>query len=50
VRVAGASCRANNRMDARPQDPASRYEFIVGSYYFFENLLALNGRRDPTRV
>lgn len=40
----------NKRMDARPQDRASRCEFIVGSYYLFESLLALDGRVDPLRV
>jgi unsaturated chondroitin disaccharide hydrolase len=37
----------NKRPDARPQDRVSRCEFIVGSYYFFESLLALDGRIDP---
>ncbi|MGH7409423.1 MAG: glycosyl hydrolase, partial [Candidatus Methylomirabilales bacterium] len=40
----------NRRPDARPQDKVSRCEFIVGSYYFFESLLSLAGRIDPTRV
>jgi len=40
----------NRREDARPQDRAHRCEFIVGSYYLLENLLALNGRLDPLRV
>jgi unsaturated chondroitin disaccharide hydrolase len=40
----------NKRPDARTQDRASRCEFIVGSYYLFEALLALDGRLDPTRV
>jgi len=40
----------NKRMDARPQDRANRCEFIVGSYYLFESLLALAGRLDPLRV
>ena len=40
----------NKRGDARPQDRAHRCEFIVGSYYLFESLLALNGRLDPLRV
>jgi unsaturated chondroitin disaccharide hydrolase len=37
----------NKRGDARPQDRANRCEFIVGSYYAFESLLALAGRLDP---
>jgi hypothetical protein len=40
----------NKRADARSQDRASRCEFIVGGYYLFEALLALDGRLDPTRV
>jgi unsaturated chondroitin disaccharide hydrolase len=40
----------NKRADARPQDRAHRCEFIVGSYYLFESLLAINGRLDPLRV
>jgi len=40
----------NKRVDARPQDRANRCEFIVGSYYLFESLLALAGRVDPLRV
>ena len=40
----------NNRGGARPQDRANRCEFIVGSYYLFESLLALDGRVDPLRV
>jgi unsaturated chondroitin disaccharide hydrolase len=40
----------NKRTDARPQDRADRCEFIVGSYYLFESLLALAGRLDPLRV
>jgi unsaturated chondroitin disaccharide hydrolase len=40
----------NKRTDARPQDRANRCEFIVGSYYLFETLLALEGRIDPLRV
>lgn len=40
----------NKRMDARPLDRANRCEFIVGSYYLFESLLALAGRLDPLRV
>jgi len=40
----------NKRVDARPQDRANRCEFIVGSYYLFECLLALDGRGDPLRV
>jgi unsaturated chondroitin disaccharide hydrolase len=40
----------NKRTDARPQDAASRCEFIVGSYYLFESLLALDGRLDPVTV
>lgn len=40
----------NKRTDARPHDRASRCEFIVGSYYLFESLLALAGRLDPLRV
>lgn len=40
----------NRRADARPQDRAHRCEFIVGSYYLFESLLALDGRLDPLRV
>jgi unsaturated chondroitin disaccharide hydrolase len=40
----------NRREDARPQDRAHRCEFIVGSYYLLESLLALNGRLDPLRV
>ena len=40
----------NKRADARPHDRASRCEFIVGSYYLFESLLALAGRIDPLRV
>ena len=40
----------NKRADARPQDNASRCEFIVGSYYLFESLLGLAGRLDPLRV
>ncbi len=40
----------NKRTDARPQDRANRCEFIVGSYYLFESLLALAGRLDPLRV
>jgi unsaturated chondroitin disaccharide hydrolase len=40
----------NKRIDARPQDRANRCEFIVGSYYLFESLLALAGRIDPIRL
>jgi hypothetical protein len=40
----------NKRADARAHDRANRCEFIVGSYYFFESLLALSGRLDPLRV
>jgi len=40
----------NKRVDARPQDRANRCEFIVGSYYLLESLLALAGRVDPLRV
>jgi unsaturated chondroitin disaccharide hydrolase len=40
----------NKRADARAHDRANRCEFIVGSYYFFESLLALAGRIDPLRV
>lgn len=40
----------NKRADARPQDRSNRCEFIVGSYYLFESLLALAGRLDPLRV
>jgi unsaturated chondroitin disaccharide hydrolase len=40
----------NKRTDARPHDRANRCEFIVGSYYFFESLLALAGRIDPLAV
>ena len=40
----------NKRTDARPHDRANRCEFIVGTYYFFESLLALAGRIDPLRV
>jgi unsaturated chondroitin disaccharide hydrolase len=40
----------NKRADARAHDRASRCEFIVGSYYLFESLLALTGRIDPLRV
>ena len=31
-------------------DAANRCEFIVGSYYLFESLLALAGRLDPARI
>jgi unsaturated chondroitin disaccharide hydrolase len=40
----------NKRADARPHDRANRCEFVVGSYYFFESLVALAGRIDPLRV
>jgi hypothetical protein len=40
----------NKRADARPQDRANRCEFIVGSYYLFESLLALASEIDPLRV
>jgi unsaturated chondroitin disaccharide hydrolase len=40
----------NKRTDARPHDRANRCEFIVGTYYFFESLLALAGRMDPLSV
>jgi unsaturated chondroitin disaccharide hydrolase len=40
----------NKRADARPHDRANRCEFIVGSYYLFESLVALAGRVDPLRV
>ena len=40
----------NKRADARPSDRANRCEFIVGSYYLFESLLALDCRVDPLRV
>jgi unsaturated chondroitin disaccharide hydrolase len=40
----------NKRTDARPQDRANRCEFIVGSSYLLESLLALAGRLDPLRV
>jgi unsaturated chondroitin disaccharide hydrolase len=40
----------NKRADARPEDQASRCEFIVGSYYLFESLLGLAGRLDPLQV
>ena len=40
----------NKRTDARPHDRVNRCEFIVGSYYLFESLLALAGRLDPLRV
>ena len=48
-RVAGMLTEAcfNKRVDARPQDRANRCEFIVGSYYLFESLLALDGHIDP---
>lgn len=51
-RVAGMLTAAcfNQRADARAHDRASRCEFIVGSYYLFESLLALAGRLDPLRV
>lgn len=51
-RVTGMLTEAcfNKRLDARPQDRANRCEFIVGSYYLFESLLALDGRLDPLRV
>jgi unsaturated chondroitin disaccharide hydrolase len=51
-RVAGMLTDAcfNKRADARPHDRAHRCEFIVGSYYLFESLLALAGRLDPLRV
>jgi len=40
----------NKRADARPQDNASRCEFVVGSYYLFESLLGLADRLDPLSV
>jgi unsaturated chondroitin disaccharide hydrolase len=40
----------NKRADARPHDRANRCEFIVGSYYLLESLLALAGQIDPLRV
>jgi unsaturated chondroitin disaccharide hydrolase len=40
----------NKRPDARPQDAASRCEFIVADYYLFESLLALAGKLDPARI
>jgi unsaturated chondroitin disaccharide hydrolase len=40
----------NKRSDARAHDRANRCEFIVGSYYLFESLLALAGLLDPLRV
>lgn len=40
----------NKRSDARPEDQASRCEFIVGSYYLLESLLGLAGRLDPLQV
>jgi unsaturated chondroitin disaccharide hydrolase len=40
----------NKRPDARPQDAASRCEFIVADYYLLESLLALAGKLDPTLV
>jgi unsaturated chondroitin disaccharide hydrolase len=51
-RVAGILTEAcfNKRADARPHDRANRCEFIVGSYYLFESLLALTGRLDPLKV
>jgi unsaturated chondroitin disaccharide hydrolase len=52
TRVPGMLTEAcfNRRDDARPQDRANRCEFIVGSYYLFESLLALDGKLDPLRV
>lgn len=52
TRVPGMLTEAcfNRRDDARPQDRANRCEFIVGSYYLFESLLALAGTVDPLRV
>lgn len=51
-RVPGMLTQAcfNKRPDARPHDRISRCEFIVGSYYLFESLLALAGHLDPLRV
>jgi unsaturated chondroitin disaccharide hydrolase len=40
----------NKRPDARPQDRVSRCEFVVGSYYLLESLLALSGALDPLRL
>ena len=40
----------NKRPDARPMDAANRCEFIVGSYYLFESLLALHGAIDAARL
>ncbi|MEO7403054.1 MAG: glycosyl hydrolase, partial [Burkholderiales bacterium] len=40
----------NKRPDARPHDAATNCEFIVGTYYLFESLLALAGKFDPTRL
>jgi unsaturated chondroitin disaccharide hydrolase len=40
----------NKRRDARPQDAASRCEFIVADYYLLESLLVLAGKLDPTLV
>ena len=40
----------NKRPDARPMDAANRCEFIVGSYYLFESLLALSGTVDAGRI
>jgi unsaturated chondroitin disaccharide hydrolase len=51
-RVTGMLTEAcfNRRPDARAHDRANRCEFIVGTYYLFESLVALAGRVDPLRV
>jgi unsaturated chondroitin disaccharide hydrolase len=40
----------NKRPDARPQDAASKCEFIVADYYLLECLLVLTGSLDPTEL
>lgn len=37
----------NKRADARPEDAASRCEFVVAVYYLLESLLALSGTLPP---
>jgi unsaturated chondroitin disaccharide hydrolase len=51
-RVRGMLANAcfNKRPDARQLDAGTNCEFIVGDYYFFESLLSLAGKVDPTRL
>jgi len=40
----------NKRPDARPHDAGTNCEFVVGDYYFLENLLSLAGVIEPATI